>query len=217
MALRTGHGNGAGVPRVEVLPADELPAGVQGTEQAPSTDERKSDGTWSKGARTDQSKGGRSRAGATRLARRMGLATLEADPAFAPYRRAAADFRRAHVVGLARSVGGGTCGPAPASIIASAAWQLAASRFLFDTAHGDVEKLTAASKLANDSRQNLLAAHELCAREAQARPRDAMADLERRLARFTPSPVAEDLDDTSPGAAPTPSRPAPADAATEAP
>lgn len=25
MALRTGHGNGAGVPRIEVLPPDELP------------------------------------------------------------------------------------------------------------------------------------------------------------------------------------------------
>jgi hypothetical protein len=25
MALRSGHGNGAGVPRVEVVPADELP------------------------------------------------------------------------------------------------------------------------------------------------------------------------------------------------
>jgi len=168
MALRTGHGAGAGVPRIEVLPVDELPAGVQAPQQAPSTGERKTDGTWTKGARTDQSQGGRSRAGTTRLARRMGLAGVEDDPAFAPYRRAAADFRRAHVMGLARSVGGGRCGPAPASIIASAAWQLAASRFLFDTARGDTEKLTAASKLANDSRQNLLAAHELCAKEAMA-------------------------------------------------
>jgi hypothetical protein len=29
LALRTGSGNGAGVPGVEVLPANELPAGVQ--------------------------------------------------------------------------------------------------------------------------------------------------------------------------------------------
>jgi hypothetical protein len=28
MALRTGHGKGAGAPRIEVLPVDELPAGV---------------------------------------------------------------------------------------------------------------------------------------------------------------------------------------------
>jgi hypothetical protein len=172
MALRTGHGTGAGVPRVEVLPADELPAGVHAPEQAASKGERRGDGTWTKGASTDQRKGGRSRAGNTRLARRMSLEGLEVDPSFRPYKRAAADFRRTQVHALARTVGGGKCGPAPASIIASAAWQLAASRFLFDTAQGDLEKLTAASRLANDSRQNLLAAHELCAREAKARGAD---------------------------------------------
>jgi hypothetical protein len=171
VTLRNGHGNGAGVPRVEVLPPDELPLGVQAAEQVPSTSERTTGGTWAKGASTDQRKGGQSRAGATRLARRMGLTDLDADPAFAPYKRAASDFRRAQVMNLAHTVGGGHCGPAPASIIASAAWQLAASRFLFDTAAGDTDKLTAASRLANDSRQNLLAAHELCAKEATARPR----------------------------------------------
>jgi hypothetical protein len=184
MALRSGHGKGAGVPRLEVLPADELPNGVQVDVQDASTSERKANGTWTKGARTDQAKGGHSRAGVTRLARRMGLAGIDSDPTFAPYRRAAADFRRTHVTGLARSVGGGFCGPAPASIIASAAWQLAASRFLFDTAHGDVDKLTAASKLANDSRQNLLAAHELCAREATARRDSEGSDLDQRRRDF---------------------------------
>jgi hypothetical protein len=29
MTLRTGHGNGKGTPRVEVLPVDELPVGIQ--------------------------------------------------------------------------------------------------------------------------------------------------------------------------------------------
>jgi hypothetical protein len=188
MALRNGHGNGAGMPRIEVLPPDELPVGVQASEQVASTDERRTDGTFAPGACTDQSKGGRSRAGTTRLARRLGLADVESDPEFAPYRRAAADFRRTHVTGLARSVGGGTCGPAPASIIASAAWQLAASRFLFDTAHGDLAKLTAASKLANDSRQNLLAAHELAAREAQARPPVPPAWMTAPLDEEEPTP-----------------------------
>lgn len=83
------------------------------------------------------------------------------------YARAARGFRKAHITTLARSVGGGHCGPAPASIIASAALQFAASRFAFEVL-GD---MTLGSRLANDSRQNLLAAHELCAREAQARPR----------------------------------------------
>jgi hypothetical protein len=167
---------------VEVDRPDELKIGVQATVQAASTSERRRGGQWVKGASTDQRKGGHSRAGSTRLARRMGLAALDSDPAFEPYRRAASDFRRAHVTSIARSVGGGHCGPAPASIIASAAWQLAASRFLFDTAGGDVAKLTAASRLANDSRQNLLAAHELCAREAQAHKVANPQDAHRALA-----------------------------------
>jgi hypothetical protein len=186
MALRTGHGNGAGVPRIEVMPANELPIGVHVTEQAASTTERRPDGTFAKGANTEQRKGGHSRAGTTRLARRMSLEGLEVVPAFKPYKRAAADFRRTQVHSLARTVGGGHCGPAPASIIASAAWQLAASRYLFDTAGGDADTLAAASRLANDSRQNLLAAHELCAKEAEARrkanPQSAQAALSARIA-----------------------------------
>jgi hypothetical protein len=184
MTLRSGHGNGAGVPRVEVLPPDELPIGVHAKVHGASTSERTNGGKWTKGARTDQSKGGRSRAGMTRLARRLGLAAVERDPAFEPYRRAAADFRRTHVTHLARTVGGGSCGPAPASIVATAAWQLAASRFLFDTARGDTDKLTAASRLGNDSRQNLLAAHELCAKEAVARRDNEGDDLSRERREF---------------------------------
>ncbi len=43
MALRTGHGNGAGVPR-DVLPADELPAGVPGPRRRAVGAERRADG-----------------------------------------------------------------------------------------------------------------------------------------------------------------------------
>jgi hypothetical protein len=171
MTLRTGHGNGAGVPRIEVMPADELLAGVQGPLHAESMDERRPDGTWARGARTAQSEGGRSRRDQTRLARRMGLALLSNEAAFAPYKRAAADFRRTHCTSLARSVGGGVCGPGPSSVVATAAWQLAASRYLFDLGAqgGDAKLLLEASRLGDASRQNLLAAHELCAREALAR------------------------------------------------
>jgi len=179
MALRSGHGKGRGQPRIEVLPPGELPIGVQANEQEPSTDERRRDGTFARGASTEQRKGGKSRSGTTRLARRMGLSDIESEPTFAPYKRAAADFRRCQVMALARSVGGGHCGPAPASIVASAAWQLAASRYLFDTACGDSDRLATASKLANDSRQNLLAAHELAAKEAKSQPRpDPLAWLD---------------------------------------
>jgi len=103
----------------------------------------------------------------------LGLAELPADADFAPYRRAASSFRRFHVSQLARTVGGGFCGPGPSSIVATAAWQLASSRYLFDraAASGDTDLFASASRLGDASRQSLLAAHELCAREALARPR----------------------------------------------
>ncbi len=172
MTYRKGHGNGGGVPRIEVMPADEALRGVQATEHVESTGERREDGTWARGARTAQSDGGRSRRDQTRLAQRLGLSVLADDVAFAPYKRAAADFRRTHCTTLARSVGGGVCGPGPSSIIATAAWQLAASRFLFDIAatKGDAKLMLEASRLGDASRQNLLAAHELVAREALAPP-----------------------------------------------
>lgn len=168
MTWRRGHGNGAGQPRIEVLPVDELPKGVQASEQAESTRERDGAGRFRPGCRTSQSKGGRSRRESTALARRLGLDDVATDPTFEPYRRAARAFQRTQVRRLAQTVGGGQCGPAPASIIATASLQLAASRWAFDRGQPEL-----GSKLGNDSRQNLLAAHELCARESQARPKQA--------------------------------------------
>jgi len=75
-------------------------------------------------------------------------------------------FAVAEIERLAASVGGGFVPPNVSSIVQSAAIQLAGSRMA--AGQGKVEL---ASRLANDSRQNLLAAHELCAREAKARPR----------------------------------------------
>jgi len=168
MALRNGHGNGAGVPRVEVMPADELPVGVA----APQRNDRAAVERDAQGRLADAAAaaelgrlGGLARAGQSRLARRLSLGETFADPRFDPYARAARAFRRAQVRRLTESVGGGECGPAPSSIVASASLQLAASRFAFEVL-GD---MVLGSRLANDSRQNLLAAHELCAREAQAR------------------------------------------------
>ena len=81
---------------------------------------------------------------------------------------------------VAKTVGGGVCGPAPSSLVASAALQLAWSRYLGDVAAetGDPDMALKASRLAEASRQSLLAAHELCAKEALARPnakRDPLA------------------------------------------
>lgn len=172
MALRKGHGRGAGQPRIEVLPADELPEGIPAPplpEHAPTRPERLPNGHFVKGARSAQSKGGHALAGLSKLARSIGIAGGEADAAFEKYKRWAVAFRRSHIQNLAQTAGGGRCDAAPSSMVESAALQLAASRFLFDTANGDTKKLNLASKMANDSRQNLLAAHELCAREAVAR------------------------------------------------
>ncbi len=166
MALRTGHGAGAGVPRVEVLPADELPVGVAAPEPRPEAMRRPPYAAGSAEAQEAGRRGGKRKAGATALASRLGLSNIVADPSFAPYKGAAESFRRAQVTRLASTVGGGECGPAPSSIVASAALQLAASRWAFDRSMHEL-----GSKLANDSRQNLLAAHELASREAQSRPR----------------------------------------------
>jgi hypothetical protein len=149
----------------EVARARELPAGVPAPARAPSPTDRGELGRFA-GGNTLATEGGRARAGHTRLARRVALGDSFADPRFELYARAARAFRRAHVTALARSVGGGHCGPGPSSIVASAALQLAGSRFAFEVL-GD---LALGSRLADSSRQNLLAAHELCAREAAARP-----------------------------------------------
>ena len=170
MTLRTGHGTGAGSPRIEVLPADELPVGLPAAVGVEAPTDRGQNGRFRTGNRI-AAVGGWSRASQSALANRMGLSELPGSPEFSPYLKAAAGFRRAQCTALAKSVGGGWCGPGPSSVVATAAWQLAASRFLFEKASrtGDAALFAAASRLGDAHRQSLLAAHELCAREASAR------------------------------------------------
>ncbi len=183
MALRSGHGTGAGVPRVEVLPADELPAGVPDDARPESPSDRGVAGRFAPG-NSLAAAGGRARRGTSRLAGRLGLATLPEGDAFAPYRRAAATFRRVQCADLARTVGGGVCGPGPSSVVASASLALAWSRYLSDEAArtDDPELAMRSARLGETSRQHLLAAHELCAREAQARRAKATASPHAALA-----------------------------------
>jgi hypothetical protein len=186
LTLRNGHGAGAGVPRIEVLPADELPAGVVGpsgqSDPARAATlaavKRTSGGAIAdaESARNLGRLGGRAKAAKAKqlaLLAELGLQTLPDE--LGPYIVAAEEFAAAEVERLARAVGGGVCGAAPASLVQSAALQLAASRAAF--AAGDS---TLGSRLANDSRQNLLAAHELCAREAKAMPAES---VQARIAR----------------------------------
>lgn len=177
MALRSGHGNGKGQPRIEVLPVDELPAGVPGQTRVDSPSDRGADGRFARGNGL-ATVGGKANAGQSRLAHRLRLGEAFADPRFEPYARAARCWRNAHLGQLSATVGGGLVGPGPSSVVASAALQLAGSRYAFEVL-GDIEL---GSKLANDSRQNLLAAHELCAREAKSRPKESPQQaLTRRI------------------------------------
>jgi hypothetical protein len=183
VTLRAGHGKGRGRPHVEVLPADELPAGVRGPARPVAP--RDGAGRLLPGVGTSElaREGGRAKAEARQLGQLLGLADVEDGHPWAPYARLAREWRDHHMGTLAATVGGGEVGPGPASIISSAALQLAASRWLSDQGarEADAKALLDASRLADASRQNLLAAHELAAKEAQARPRDPYAALERRL------------------------------------
>lgn len=171
MSYRRAHGNGAdALVRVETPPADELPVGVPDDARDARPGDRGPGGRFRPG-NSLAAAGGRAKRGKARLAARLGLASLPDDSAFAPYRASASTFRRVQCADLARTVGGGVCGPAPSSIVASAALALAWSRYLSDVAAatGDPEMALRAIRIGDSSRQMLLTAHELCAREALAR------------------------------------------------
>ncbi len=169
--VRAGHGQGKGTPHVEVPPADELPAPVPG-EPVPLV--RREDGTIadSTTARELGRLGGLARARRVRLVHSLGLSRLAEDSAFAPYRSAADEFVSHHLEELARSAGG-TVGAAASTMIASAALQLAASRFAFDrfAESGDIAMAKLGSSMADASRQNLLAAYSHAVLEAEGRAR----------------------------------------------
>lgn len=176
--VRTGHGQGAGRPHVEVPPPDELPSPVP-SPAAPNdvTLTFRDDGKIADSATAKElgRRGGQAKARRLRLIDSLGLAKLADDSAFAAYRKGAEEFTEYHLVELAK-VAGGQVGPGPSTIVASAALQLAGSRYAFDrfaeSADGSWMKL--GSSLANDSRQNLLAAYSLAVQEAKARPASAM-------------------------------------------
>jgi hypothetical protein len=168
MALRKGHGKGAGVPRIEVLPADELPAPLPG-KAAPLA--RRTDGTIADSvtAKALGAAGGRAKHSKAKLLSGLGLADLGETEEFRPYWLAVEDWVRAHLAVLA-GMCGGSVGPGPASIVGTAGVQLASSRFFSDrgTKSRDRKDFETASKLGDASRQNLLAAYELARREAEA-------------------------------------------------
>jgi hypothetical protein len=185
MAWRSGHGKGGAVPRIEVLPPDELPAGVPAPAEPPKQSDHDGEGRFRPGNRASV-KGGIALAESRKLSKLLGLWEAPEGHSYRPYARMAREWRDEHMARMAATVGGGHVGPGPASIVSSASIQLAASRWAYDTAAqtGDAQLFSQASKLANDSRQNLLAAHELCAREAKAREDSEGDDLTRQQLEF---------------------------------
>ncbi len=185
MTLRKAHGRAAELGRllvVETSPVDELPEGVRGPDGPPEPAKRRQDGTLTvEGARALGKLGGKAKAQrcrfAAKLADHLGLA--EGGDEMRPYVDAAAEWATAQLRWLAESVGGGEVGPGPASIVHSAALALAASRYAYQRGSetGDAGMLAQGARLADQSRASLLTAHELCAREAKARKRDAPLDL----------------------------------------
>jgi hypothetical protein len=181
--LRTGHGQGKGKPHIEVV-ADELSQPVLAAPPAaPASPLVRNESGQIADTLTAKElgrRGGLAKARKARLVDALGLVDLAEDAAFKPYRTAAEAFAVHKMAELAQ-LAGGEVGAGPSSIVATAALQLAASRFCFDQAahKGIAELMKLGSQLGNDSRQNLLAAYELAVREAKIReasegPRDPL-------------------------------------------
>jgi hypothetical protein len=181
VALRSGHGNGAGEPRIEVLPADELPA-TDANDTATNLARRATRGR-------PFEPGNRASAGRRPKLALLGVPSTSTDPRYALALRRAGRYRKRRCSELAAVHGYVSAGAA--SLVASASLALCASRYLYEVAAetGDPMTLKQASALANDARQGELAAWELASREAAARPRvevDPLAEFraaaEARLA-----------------------------------
>ena len=181
-----------------VSPADELPAGVP---EQPEPIARRRNGTVAsaEAAKRLGKRGGlaraRRRADATAWGATMGLGrllTLTEDSHLAPFVAEGEEWLAAQCVAVARDVGGGELSPGVVSILRGASWSRLFSSYLFDCGTRQsfawqvdeertpkvlprTELLLVAQRLADSSRQALLAAHELSAREAKGRPRAADA------------------------------------------
>jgi len=174
MAKRTSNQSNRNQVHVEVDRWDEMQQGQPDPKRAEQAAIVRAPGgriADTAGAKALGSIGGSMNAGQAKLARRLGLRKLPDGCPFGPYHRSAVGFKRFHVGRLARLAGGGQCGAGPASVVGTAAWQLAASRYIFDlVAAGelDVSAMKLASQLGNDSRQNLLASWEMAVQEGAA-------------------------------------------------
>lgn len=156
MALRKGHGTGAGSPRIEVLPPDELPSA---TPSLTVPVDRTPNGRFAPGNTAAKKK--RIRPGV-----RGSLSLDKADPRYRVFARWGARYgtHRRRELALAH---GGSISAGVGAIVESAAQAMAASRFVQSLAaeSADAELFKQAALLASTARQHELAAWELAARE----------------------------------------------------
>jgi hypothetical protein len=168
---------GAGVPRIETLPPDELPPA------SPATTDRKDrgpDGRFAPGNAI-------ARAQKTRPSKygSLVLALAKADPLYQTCARWGQRYAAHRRVELARAHGG-ELSAGVGALVESAGNALADSRYVRAKAaeKGDATLFKLAASLATEARQCELAAWELASREAAARPRspiDAQAALRARI------------------------------------
>lgn len=157
--IRTGHGAGAGQPRVEVPPPDEIAKPDERTvslvESVPP--ERDRSGRFVKGNRVSSK---------PRLrANRQGSIDTS-DPAFRPFKRRAKEYSAARRAELLKTFGYVSVGVA--AMVESAAAALSVCRFLEAMAQATLspELFKRSADLGALARQHELASFELCAREA---------------------------------------------------
>jgi hypothetical protein len=170
MTVQRSHGR----PYPLVSALDELPDGVPApARRVEIRRNAKGHPADAQSRRALASLGGTANGERLRLERLLGRVELPEGHPLLPYRRDATDWRNAHLARLAATVGGGECGPSVQAIVSTAALQHAASRWLFDRSalEQDAKLALEASRLGDSARQNLLAAHELAAKEAASKPK----------------------------------------------
>jgi hypothetical protein len=162
MALRNGHGNGAGTPRIEVLPPDELPKA-----QAAGADPIDA-GRDPLTKRLRSSEAARAMA---RLPRRSRFIPrkLACDPRFEAHNKRRLEWQQKRMAELQRAHGAVSHGVG--AMLNAAAWLYSGGEFAAELAAetGDLELFKTAATLSSTARQHELAAWELSAREAERR------------------------------------------------
>ena len=194
--FRKGHGTGkAALARTELALKDGYKAVPDAEAGQPDRLDRDAAGRFAskEAAREAGRRGGLARAAADpkKWSRGLGLASLLTHfkdfDGLAPYKRDAVAWLEAEAMAVARDVGGGELAPGCMSVLETAARQRMFSKFYFDLATTSSfawqkapagttpsvqprsDLVGTASRLANDSRQNVAAARIIAAEDARGR------------------------------------------------